>query len=619
MKNLWFSPKSPSTSHHSLISTPQHTFSSSMMEEDMELAESVITKWDIDSSSYTKISSLFTGERTDSKEFLKSVRELQSAMEYFISENSGSEKLIRGQNVMKIAMRILEKEFFQILSANTNFLDSESISNRSTRESTRTSVSDFEYDVALEDEIQLAGSSVIEVERESENVMADLKLIADCMISSGYGKECVKIYKLIRKSIIDESLYHLGVENLSFAKIQKMDWEVLELKIKQWLNAVKIAMKTLFYGERILCDHVFSGSDRIIESCFAEISTSGALMLLVFPGNVAKCKKSPEKMFRLLDLCDTVSDLWQDMESIFSFESSSAVRSQAVTSLLKLGDAIRTILSDFEAAIQKDSSKSVVLGGGVHPLTRYVMNYFVFLADYSGILSDILADYPLTAQSPLPESYFSIPSPGDDPSSAISLRFAWIILVLLCKLDGKAQLYKDVTLSYLFLANNLNYVVSKVKNSNLQILLGNDWLIMHESKVNQYAANYVRIGWSKVISSLPEDPTADISPDVAKACFERFNSDFEEAYRKKSSWFIPDPKLRDQIKVSVAKRLVPVYQEFYERNRRLFRREAGVEAIIRFAPEDLGNYLSDLFIGTGVLGGSTSSYSSVASFPSRDG
>nr|DAD43207.1 TPA_asm: hypothetical protein HUJ06_001437 [Nelumbo nucifera] len=34
--------------------------------------------------------------------------------------------------------------------------------------------------------------------------MSDLKSIANCMISSGYGKECVKIYKIIRKSIVDE-------------------------------------------------------------------------------------------------------------------------------------------------------------------------------------------------------------------------------------------------------------------------------------------------------------------------------------------------------------------------------------------------------------------------------
>nr|DAD49112.1 TPA_asm: hypothetical protein HUJ06_019049 [Nelumbo nucifera] len=38
----------------------------------------------------------------------------------------------------------------------------------------------------------------------------------------------------------------------------------------------------------------------------------------------------------------------------------------------------------------------------------------------------------------------------DNQSSTISLGLVWIILVVLCKLDGKAELYKDVSLSYLF-------------------------------------------------------------------------------------------------------------------------------------------------------------------------
>ncbi|KAK9134761.1 hypothetical protein Syun_014091 [Stephania yunnanensis] len=46
-------------------------------------------------------------------------------------------------------------------------------------------------------------------------------MIAECMISLGYNKECVKIYKIITKSIIDEGLYRLGIERLSSHQIQK--------------------------------------------------------------------------------------------------------------------------------------------------------------------------------------------------------------------------------------------------------------------------------------------------------------------------------------------------------------------------------------------------------------
>lgn len=48
-------------------------------------------------------------------------------------------------------------------------------------------------------------------------IMADLKAIDDCMIFCGYGKECVKVYIVMRKSNVAETLYHPGVEQLSFS------------------------------------------------------------------------------------------------------------------------------------------------------------------------------------------------------------------------------------------------------------------------------------------------------------------------------------------------------------------------------------------------------------------
>ncbi|XP_004294620.1 PREDICTED: exocyst complex component EXO70A1-like [Fragaria vesca subsp. vesca] len=619
MRNLFFRSASPSPSNSPSRSTippssPRRSFSDSLMEENIEVAQTLITKWDSsDDSSYTKLISLFRDDRREAKLYLKCVKDLQSAMHHFVdSQETSAEKLITAQTLMQAAMKRLEKEFYQILSDNRENLEAETVSSSRSSESrastprtsTRSSVSDLESE--SEDE-----SSILEGEHVSHIPMDDLKSIADCMISAGYGKECVKIYKIIRKSNMDEALYHLGVEKMTLSQVQKMDWNVLETKIKNWLNAVKVAVKTLFYGERLLCDHVFSASDSIRESCFTEISKEAATTLFSFPELVAKCKKSPEKMFRTLDLYQAISDLWPEIESIFSFESTSAVRSSGVNSLIKLGEAVRTMLEDFEAAIQKDHSKTAVPAGGVHPLTRYVMNYITFLTDYTEILADIFADYPLTLQTPLPEAYFGC---YDVDESPISVRIAWLVLVLLCKLDGKAELYKDVALSYLFLANNLQYVVAKIRNStNLKYLLGDYWVRKHESKVKQYAGNYERMGWSKVYASLPENPTADISSDQAKKYFKQFNAAFEEVYKKQSTWVVTDSKLRDELKVTVAKKLVPVYREFYEMHRVGLRKECGVDSLVRYAPENLDNYLSDLLYGDSGAGSVSSSFSTSSS------
>ncbi|OIT07078.1 PREDICTED: exocyst complex component EXO70A1-like [Nicotiana attenuata] len=620
----WFSPKhlttdstSPSTSQFSSpsrfgFSPSRPSFSEAVIDRTLEMAEPIIMKWDPDTTTFAKVTSLFYENRREAKDFIKCVHNLQKAMHFHSTENSRSDKLVRAQSLMQIAMKRLQKEFYQILSINRAHLDPESISTVSSGTSTRSSISDF--DVEDDDDRVIGGESISEVEDFSNIVMADLRLIAECMISSGYAKECLNIYKVIRKSSIDEGIYRLGVEKLSSSQVHKMDWEVVDLKIKDWLNAVDVAVKTLFNGERILCDHVFASNDAIRELCFTEISKDGAMILFSFPENVARnSKKSPEKVFRLLYMYTAIAGYWPEIEVIFSFESESVIRSQALTSLVKLGESIRTALAEFETALQKESSKTPVAGGGIHPLTVDAMNYIILLADYSNILSDILAEAPPSAKRSLPESFFGIADSDESPAPAISLRFAWLILILLCKLDGKAKHYKDVSLAYLFLANNLQYIVVKVRSSNLKYLLGENWISKREGKIKQFASNYERLGWSHVIESLPQEPNATMAPQQVKEIFKKFNSSFEQAHRKQSVCVVPNSKLRDNLKASIARKIFPVYREFYNTHKHMIARERHSSHMIRFSPEDVGHYLSDLFFGPIESGSS----SSVESSPSR--
>ncbi|KAM0064228.1 putative exocyst complex component Exo70, cullin repeat-like-containing domain superfamily [Helianthus debilis subsp. tardiflorus] len=605
MRGLIFtSSKSPSNSFAQTSSTSTHphhqTFSVSIMEEDLLHAEQIIKRWDLDSPFYTKLDYLFTGDQQEARQFIVSVNNLQSAMHFFVSENANSEKIIHAQKLMQVAMKRLQKEFYHILSAHRDVLNYVSASGLFSKTRSSDSVSD--EDNASDEFDQIT------------TVMKDLKTIADCMISSGYGKECVNIYKILRKSVVDETMYNLRIEKYSFSQINKTNWNVLEPKIKSWLNAVKFAVNLLFSRERMLSDYVFTSSEKIRESCFSEICTERALVLFEFPELVAKSKKSMERMFKTLDLYSAVSDLFPDIETIFAFESVAVVRTQAVTSLVKLGDAIRAMLADFESSIQKETLKTPVTGAGIHPITRYVMNYLLVLTDYTDELSDIVADYPLhlQIQSPLPESYFS--NKFSDVTSSVSDRFTWLVLVLLCKIDSNADLYTDVAQSYIFLLNNLNYVVSKVRNSGLRNITGDDWIDKHEQKLKQYIKNYERIAWSRVTSSLQmnvKQTESNISVEFVRDCFRQFNLEFNEAYRKQSVCVVSDSRMRDEIKMSLGEKILPVYRSLYVKYRGEFR---GVDSVVKYAPVDLENCLKDLFQGDGGQGKSnTSSYSSSSS------
>ncbi|KAL0770202.1 hypothetical protein Bca101_035352 [Brassica carinata] len=607
-----------SPSFASLPASPlNQPFSQSMMEEALESAESIIKKWDPNAQSYTKIISLFRHSRKQAKEFIRCVRDLRRAMHFLVSQDFKSDKLVLAQSLMQIGMSTLEKEFFQILSSNRDHLDPDSASGQSTISSNSEFEVYMEHDDDEDDELKKAGESISQVEKASALV------IAETMISCGYGKECIKSYKLIRKSIVDEGLHLLGIEKVKTSHFHKMDWGVLEHMIKNWIKAAKIGVTTLFKGEKLLCDHVFSASLTIGQSCFNQIAKEAGLNLFMLPELVAHKEKKQhhhERIFKLMDLYAAISDLWPDIEMIFSFDSLASVKTLVLSTLKKLKDSIHTCLKEFETMIHKDSSKEISPEGGVHKLTRTTMSFLSLLSEYSRVhvLSEILTEHPLKTNTRLLESYFTAPILEDEHvnNHACSVHLAWLILVFLCKLDTKAESYNDVSLSYIFLVNNMQFVADTVRSSHLKNILGDDWLTKHEAKLKSYAEKYEKTAWANVLVSLPAKTGAKLSPEEATTCFKRFHAAFAGAYLKQSSCVIVDAKLRDELKVSIVKKLVPEYREFYEKYLPMLRQDRNIEMLVSFKPDNLENYLSDLFHGTPMLSGSSHSASASLSSPS---
>lgn len=551
------------------------------MSRALETAEPVIMKWNPETTSYARVTSLFYQNRAEARDFIGAVNSLQKAMHSLLKAGSAADKLARAQQLIQIAMKTLQKEFYRILSVNRAHLDPESLSSRSTASSTS-----VDYD---EDDDDVVKDTISEVEDSSTLAMEDLRLIAECMISSGYAKECFDIYKSIRKSIVDEGIYRLGVQIFPSSQIRKMDWRALELRIRSWMSAIRTAVKILFNGERILCDHVFAISDSIRESCFTEIATEGATILFVFPEHVAKnSKKSPEKIFRVLDMYAALAEHCLEIDAIFSFRSTIHIKSQALTSLIKIGEFVRAALEDFEKDVAKNSTKLPNAGGGIHQLTIDTMNFLSILADYGNNFSDILAESPHVKKHVLPANYES----DEAPAAAISHKIAWLILVLLCKHDATAEHYKDISVAYLFLANNLQYVVVKVRRSNLRYILGEEWVKKHELRVKQFAANYERLGWGDVVGCIP---SAETPPGKVEEIFKEFYKSFNQAYKKQSVCVVPDSELREDIKCSIARKIVPLYRDFYYARRPTMETERTTASVVRFTPEKLRNCLWDLF------------------------
>lgn len=73
--------------------------------------------------------------------------------------------------------------------------------------------------------------------------------------------------------------------------------------------SVKKKVKVLFAGERKLCDEVLEGIEKsFLDRCFMEATSSSLATLLSFGEAVVKIKMSPDKLFKLLDVYETMCE-----------------------------------------------------------------------------------------------------------------------------------------------------------------------------------------------------------------------------------------------------------------------------------------------------------------------
>ncbi|KAF3454846.1 hypothetical protein FNV43_RR05294 [Rhamnella rubrinervis] len=419
----------------------------------------------------------------------------------------------------------------------------------------------------------------------------DLHEIAKRMVAARFGKECSHVYSSCRREFLEESFSRLRLQKLSIEEVQKMAWQDLEDEIERWIKAANVALRILFPSERRLCDRVFFGLASAADLSFMEVCRGSTIQLLNFADAVAIGSRSPERLFKILDVFETLRDLMPEFESVFSDQYCLFLRNEAITIWKRLGEAIRGIFMELENLISRDPAKGPVPGGGLHPITRYVMNYLRAACRSRQTLEQVFE-----------ESASPLPSKDDrDSSSSLSVQMAWIMELLESNLEAKSKIYKDPALCSVFMMNNGQYIVQKVKDSELGLLLGEEWVRKHNAKVRQHLMNYQRSSWNKVLGVLKPD-NSSLAPNVAARLKEKlklFNQYFEEICKSQSMWVIFDEQLREQLRISVTKLLLPPYESFVGRCQNVPEIGRNVERNIKYGSEDIEARINNLFRGSG--------------------
>ncbi|PPD90375.1 hypothetical protein GOBAR_DD12688 [Gossypium barbadense] len=554
-----------------------------------DAAEKVILRWDSSSSNPdTSCHSLpWEDSPHEAAEYLSAVDEILKLV-VDVSIRSDNEIMDRAEAAVQLAMSRLEDEFRLILIRNTVPLDAEGLYCSIRRVSLSFAVNEGEIDEEFEsfgevDSVRGCfhdrGASLGDdlcVDLINADAVVELKEIADRMIRSGYEKECVQTYSNVRRDALDEYLVILGVEKLSIEEVQKIEWKALDEKMKKWILAIKITVRVLLSGEKRLCDQIFNGFDSIKEICFSETAKGCVMQLLNFGEAVAIGKRSSEKLFRILDMYDVLADALLDLEMMITDEF---LCSEAKGVLSGLGEAAKGTFVEFENAVKSEASKKPMQNGEIHPLTRYVMNYVKLLVDYSKTLNLLL-------ESDEDEEDDGLQS--EDSELETTTPFAKRLLLLISSLESnleeKSKLYEDGALHCIFLMNNILYIVQKVKDSELGKLLGDNWVRK-------------RRGQDEGIGGRSNNA----SKVTLKERFKNFNAFFEEIYRIQTGWKVPDPQLREELRISISEKVIPAYRSFMGRFGSQLESGRNSGKYIKYTPEDLENYLLDLFEGSPLI------------------
>ncbi|KAI8544720.1 hypothetical protein RHMOL_Rhmol08G0317300 [Rhododendron molle] len=595
----------------------------------LESAERIILRWDSTASEEARDRMIFDGDRREIDTYLTAVDEIQSLME----SNALADDQSKASTAIQIAMARLEDEFRNLLISHAGPIEPDSCvfdpsGVSSSRRSSASSIDSSRYysedDVSREFDVVQRGAgdgegedsstpsyrctnSIREIDLIPAEAISDLRSIAERMISAGYTRECVQVYGSVRKSAVDAGFKKLGVEKLSIGDIQRLEWEVLETKIRRWIRAAKACVRILFASEKSLCQQIFDDLGTATdEACFVETVKGPAIQLFNFAEAISISRRSPEKLFKILDLHDALSNLLPDIDAVFQSDSAESIRVQAAEILTRLAEAARGILSEFENAVLREPSRVPVPGGTIHPLTRYVMNYISLISDYKQTLIELIVSKPSTGSR-----YSGDPSIPDmdfaelEGRSPLSLHLIWIIVILQFNLDGKSKLYKDDSIAHLFMMNNVHYIVQKIKVSpDLRELIEDDFLKKLTGKFQQAANSYQRSTWVRVLYCLRDEGlhvsgsfSSGVSKTALRERFKAFNSNFDEVHRIQATWLIPDTQLREELRISVSEKLIPAYRSFLGRFRSHIESGRHPETYIKYSVEDLESALLDFFEG----------------------
>ncbi|CAK9255924.1 unnamed protein product [Sphagnum jensenii] len=430
-------------------------------------------------------------------------------------------------------------------------------------------------------------------------VLERLHAIIETLQRTGGCEGCLGAFGEIRSNRAFVSLQGLKLnylKNLSPEAIDRIDWDNLQIMIGLWCQHIEVAVKVLYASERQLARQVLGHLDQDLwTECFVKVASTGMVQFLQFGEGIARSHRAPEKLFKLLDMFETLDQCVPTVNTVFEGDSGLELRARTrELQKLVVSGACQTFW-EFKQWVAEQNEGALVQDGSVTRLSSYVVNYLKYLVSefYSPVMDKVLK---------IDQNWR-----GQEQSEEQGLAYGVLLFMqaLELQVERRSREFSDPALRHIFMMNNLWYMRTRARRCELGPLLGETWLTEQRQKVQQHALAYEHEVWGHVLHHLNQEgmmgPAGGrgSARELVRQRLSRFTAALEESCARQAHWIVAEDDLREGTKRAVLDAVVPAYRTFIEfYGHVLDSQGAGPKSYLKYLPEDVEKMLKALLMGS---------------------
>ncbi|KRY59165.1 Exocyst complex component 7 [Trichinella britovi] len=521
--------------------------------------------------------------------YIKMMKKLKSAMEFFSSNEIHKSQLERVETTFNFGCTALEQEFKVLLRRNrANFSAAQILASI-----------DDSYEIRKDvDLLHLILGEDTE----------DLKALSNWLVNDSPTKDylniyadvaCTSILKILKRMLNRKTLRQYSADLTNRRVTLAVENVTKEGALENSAESV-VFLFVSFMNEGKLVDNLFRFSQSDAYVCLKSV--------LVKPLNyILDCAKEflqqahrnlgrndLAAVFCLLPLSKYIHRSQDRFKEFMKF-SEPALQERFNTILKSVDSTCVDALEKFVDHVKNDQEKFIPSDCTVHQLTSNALIFLEQLMIESQALAVVLSS-----------------KQKDSPTTVVPKLLARVLSALGLNLRNKAEFYTDSSLKAMFMLNNTSHILKTIRKVGvLQVVSEqnrdveqyyNDQIALFKS---QYMQSWINLGAILayfqqnycLASPLLNQRPREKEREQIKSVFSDFNRQFELITNDHRDIVVPDVNLASKLREDCQKIVLSKYRPFYEKYRQV-NFTKNPDKYFKYTPESIANTIDNLFNAT---------------------